>query len=214
MTKIKYILFDVANTLIHKPLFWIKIQEILANYGFDISKEKLQIHHKIISEQTNFPDRTDKNFYAEFNTSFLNSLGIYANDKMLEQIFKECSYLPWEPFSDTSFLWEVTLPIGILSNFKKELLEILSLIFGNIFADIIISEKENLRKPDVCFFEFAIKKIGLQPEEILYVGDSLRLDYIPARQINLNVLLIDRIGSYCSGHYVISSLEQINKFIS
>jgi len=209
MTKIKYILFDAANTLIHKPLLWVKLQQLLADCGIAVSMEKLQFHHKIISEQMDFPDRTDKFFYAEFNRNFFNSLGVVVDDKMLEQIFKQCSYLPWKPFDDTSFFSEINLPIGVLSNFRRELSDILNNTFGNIFTDIIISEEADLRKPDVRFFEFAVKKIGLQPEEILYVGDSLKLDYLPARQANMKSLLIDRIGVYCGSAYVITNLHQI-----
>ncbi|GHT00700.1 hypothetical protein FACS189421_13030 [Bacteroidia bacterium] len=210
---IKYILFDVANTLIHKPLLWDKLQETLAENGFVVSKDKIKTHHKIISEQIDFPDRTDSKFYATFNANLLISLGIYPDENLLNSIFKKCSYLPWEPFSDTSFLETITLPIGILSNFRKELPELLENIFNYRFSDIIVSEEEHLKKPDVRFFEFAIKKTGLLPEEILYVGDSLKLDYLPARKMNMSALLIDRIGAYCSTDYTISDLNRLNKWI-
>jgi FMN phosphatase YigB (HAD superfamily) len=213
MAQIKYILFDAANTLIHKPSLWITMQEALSRYGYNTPIKNLQIHHKIISELTDFPDKTNERFYRDFNTKLLHSLGIITDGAILTQLFQSCSYLPWLPFDDTSILHDINLPLGVLSNFKKELSILLNNLFTNNFSDIIISEEENIRKPDIRFFELAVKKIGLQPNEILYIGDSYQSDYLPASHIGINALIIDRIGTYCASDYTITNLNQLHRFI-
>jgi len=213
MGRIKYILFDAANTLIHKPLLLDKMQEVLKVYGYNVPKEKLQIHHKIISEQIDFPDRTNSLFYTQFNAKLLDSLGIYSNNDLLNQIFTACSYLPWVPFEDTSVLQDIPLPMGVLSNFKKNLPVLLNSFWGNLFREVIVSEEENIRKPNPRFFEVAIQQIGLAPDEILYVGDSFRLDYQPAKQMNMNAILIDRMGVYCSCDYIIDDLTHLKNLL-
>jgi len=40
MSKIKFIYFDAANTLIHKPDLWLKFDEVLKKYNFKYQKCK------------------------------------------------------------------------------------------------------------------------------------------------------------------------------
>ena len=94
MPKYKYVLFDVAGTLLHKPSFFDKILSILKNKGYKISKDDLIFKHKLLSETIKFPDRTNEEFYNIFNSELLYSLGILPDNGLLNEIFTNCSYLP------------------------------------------------------------------------------------------------------------------------
>ena len=71
-----------------------------------------------MSEVIHFPDRTDQDFYKKFNSDLLYLLGIVPTTSLLDAVFKNCTYLPWEKFEDTSVLRELSVPLGIISNFK------------------------------------------------------------------------------------------------
>jgi len=206
-------LFDAANTLIHKPSLWPSIQSVLSKYGFILPEEKLKLHHKLLSEVINFPDRTSEEFYHYFNAELLLSLGILPNEKILKDFFTACSYLPWECFNDTEWLNTCALPIGVLSNFNKGLPDILQKLFGNIFSDIIVSESLEIRKPDVAVYQHALDVIGLPANQILYVGDSLKLDVLPSRSIAFNTHLIDRLDIYTEFKNRLSFLDELNSII-
>jgi HAD superfamily hydrolase (TIGR01509 family) len=208
-SQIKYILFDAANTLIYKPLLWSKMLEVLDQHQIKVEEQKLLYNHKLLSESILFPDRTSENFYYNFNTELLLSLGIIPTPQLLSDIFRNCTYMPWAKFEDTAWLKEATLPMGVLSNFNTSLSTLLLELFGNIFTHIIVSEEVKSRKPDVAFYQHAISTIGLAPEEILYVGDSLKLDIIPAQSLGLNTLLIDRADYFPSSPYAIKHLNDI-----
>lgn len=210
LEKVEYILFDAANTIIHKPSLWKNIIHVLNEHGHIVTYDKLQINHKILSEFFQFPDRTSEQFYDKFNSDLLLSLGITPTQNLLNDIFKSCSYLPWEKFVDTDFLRKIELPIGVVSNFQSSLPSLLEKIFGNIFHDIIVSEDENLRKPDIEFYKLAIEKVGLPPEKILYIGDSIKLDIIPAKQLGINAYLIDRLNIYTIFDGRIETLYDLN----
>ena len=60
---IKYIYFDVAGTLLEKPMLYANIQKSLADFGYDITIKDIKIKHKLVSELIHFPDRTDEMFY-------------------------------------------------------------------------------------------------------------------------------------------------------
>ena len=63
MHTIKYILFDAANTLIHKPSLWANYLNVLHGFGFDVTASELKSKHKLISELISFPDVTSQKFY-------------------------------------------------------------------------------------------------------------------------------------------------------
>ncbi|MDT0556047.1 HAD family hydrolase [Patiriisocius hiemis] len=210
MSTIKYILFDAANTLIYKPQLYINIQDILKNYGYNISLRTLQFNHKIVSELYTFPDITSEDFYSKFNVSFLESMGIVSSQELLNSIFFSCKNLPWEPYTDTKHLLNSTLPIGVLSNFNNRLASILSKKLPGIeFKNIFISESLGVAKPDLHFFKLALQEISLRPEEVLYVGDSMKLDIIPALKLGMQVKLIDRIGNFKVSQYRIATLATL-----
>ena len=207
---IEYILFDAANTLIHKPDLWNKMDEVLKNHGFKVNQKELKLKHKLLSEFIKFPDVTSELFYNKFNTELLNSLGIVENEELLLDIFNNCTYLPWKAFHDTKFINNYNCEIGVLSNFNMKLNSILEQELPYLkFKNIFISEEEKVSKPNLKFFEIAIKKIGIAPEKILYIGDSLKLDIIPALKMGLQVKLIDREETYKSSKYCLNSFENI-----
>lgn len=213
MSHIKYILFDAANTIIHKPLLWEGFQEVFKNNNLNISMETLKRNHKLLSESVHFPDRTSKDFYKKFNIKLLESFGFVPNDELLDEIFTSCTYLPWEKFPDTEILKSLKCKMGVLSNFNSSLKSKMEEIFGNLFNDIIVSEEEGIRKPELKFFELALKKINIDPNNILYIGDSIRLDIEPAEKLGINALLIDRDGIYPEYKKKINSLLELERFL-
>lgn len=215
MSKItRIILFDAANTLIYKPTLYYKIRSVLAKFSYEIEEVKLQYHHKLLSEIINFPDRTSKEFYKDFNTELLLSLGIIPSEEILNEIFTACSYLEWKAFDDLSILNELPIEKAVLSNFNSNLGSILDQLIGKeIFSEIIISENENYRKPSLEFYELALKKINVNPEEVLYIGDSLKLDIIPTKKLGIKSLLIDRQNIFSRFPDRISNMKDIINYL-
>lgn len=205
----KYLLLDVAGTILFKPQLYTRIYNVLKNNNYNVSLDKLKYNHKILTEIIKFPDRTDSNFYLYFNSELLYSLGIVPNDFLLESIFNECSYLSWEKYDDVDVLDKLQIPIGILSNFNSSLKHKLSKEFGCIFSNIFVSEELGLAKPSLGFYNSALKEININPKEILYIGDSFKLDYYPASTLGLNAYVIDRDNFYGDSLKTISSLNQI-----
>ncbi len=204
-----YILFDASNTLIHKPALWQKWMAVLKENDFDIDIKTLKANHKLVSEIIQFPDRTDSAFYHYFNAEVLKTFGIIPEEKLLTQIFEACTYLPWEKFEDTKSLYDLNVPIGILSNFKSTLPALIAEHLNVNFKNIFVSETEGVQKPSTDFFKIAIEKIGLQAENIMYVGDSLKLDVLPAKELGMQYKLIDRDNIYPNADYIIRNLAEL-----
>lgn len=210
---IKYIFLDVSGTILWKPTIYQRISETLNDFNHSVSMEELKYKHKALSEIIHFPDRTDSDFYRYFNTELLRLLGIFPTDELVNAIFNNCTYLPWEKFEDTEILNKIDIPIGIISNFNSSLKDKLEDFFGSIFKDVLVSEELGVSKPNIEFYQKALKSIDCQPHEVLYVGDSMKLDVEPATKLGINCLLIDRDDFYKKSIYKISSLNEILQYL-
>ncbi|NGM63430.1 HAD-IA family hydrolase [Sphingobacterium sp. SGG-5] len=210
----RILLFDAANTLIHKPTLWDRIQEVLTAHDYEVDRQELKKRHKLLSEVINFPDRTSKDFYRDFNTELLLSLGILPTEELLEDLFSNCTYQPWQAFDDCQYLFELNIRKAILSNFNSSLSDLIGALIGqDVFDEIIISETEKVRKPSLEFYQIAIDRLDVDPSEVLYIGDSLKLDFIPAKTLGMNTLLIDRDGIYRYPAHKISSFKELKNHI-
>ncbi len=209
----KYLLLDVSGTILHKPTLFKEIIAVLDTHNINLDIKQLGYNHKLLSESIKFPDRTNLEFYNNFNSELLYSLGIVPSKELLESIFKACSYLPWKKYSDCNVLQELDLPMGILSNFNNSLEKQLSILFGDIFKDVIVSEKVGVSKPSIDFYKYALEKIGLEPSDIIYIGDSFKLDYQPAKSLGFNTYIVDRDGYYKNNKNVIHSLNELKSIV-
>ncbi|GAA3613992.1 HAD-IA family hydrolase [Flavivirga amylovorans] len=211
MSTIKYILFDAANTLIHKPSLWLNYIQALKDFGYNVSEKELKKRHKLLSEYIKFPDITSQDFYNTFNKELINAFGIIDTPELLNNIFNTCKYLPWEAFNDVKYISNFSsCKYGVLSNFNSGLRSILKEKIEDInFEHVIISEEEKVAKPNIEFYKIALKKIGLKASEILFIGDSLKLDIKPALEVGFKVHLIDRDCIYTSSKYRIESFKDI-----
>lgn len=209
----KYILFDVAGTLLHKPTVYVNIQQALAKNGYDIDAATIKYRHKIMSESIFFPDRTDETFYKHFNKEFLYSLGLIPEEQLMLDIYNSCSYLTWEKFEDTAFLNDIKIPVGIISNFNSTLKEKLKSFFDLTFADVFVSEELGVAKPKSEFYERALEQIGIDASDIIYVGDSVKLDLDPAQKLGITAVLVDRDNYFPAQKNRISSLYELEKWL-
>ena len=210
----KYLLFDAANTLIYKPNLWERILKVLQDNGYKINETELKLKHKLLSEIINFPDTTSRGFYEEFNSELLMALGIIPNENLLKELFEACSYLPWQAFDDCDDIKQLDIKKAVVSNFNSSLQEKLEELIGeNIFDEYIVSEKENLRKPSLEFYVRALEKLNAKASEIIYIGDSLKLDVIPAKKLGIKALLIDRDNIYPSAKDRITNFSEIKNYL-
>lgn len=207
------ILFDAANTLIYKPSVYTAILETIEKYGYCVSLDRLKYNHKMLSEVITFPDKTNKEFYSEFNNELLISMGVRPVGGLLDDLFVACSYLPWKPFPDTSSLSELNQPMAIISNFHSNLKEIIESLIPVEFSHIVVSEELGIRKPDVNFYKAALRRMNISADNVVYVGDSLKLDVLPSIECGMRSILIDRDSYYPCYPERIQSLAQLKHYL-
>jgi putative hydrolase of the HAD superfamily len=64
-------------------------------------------------------------------------------------------------------------------------------------------------KPDPDIFKYAINSLDVKPEETIFVGDNVEVDYNGAKSAGIHALLIDRKEKKQSGLKTIKNLKEI-----
>lgn len=186
------IFFDVAHTLLEKPAVMPALHRAMVRHGINVPMPELLAHHRLLMEAIVFPDRTSREFYADFNAALVRAVGAIPTRALLDEIFTSCSYQPWVPYPDVHGIQRLDLPRGVLSNWDSSLKDRLSSLVRVDFDWILGSEEQCMRKPDSAFFRLMLDSTGLAPGQIAYVGDSMRLDIEPALRMGFHAILLDR----------------------
>ena len=83
-------------------------------------------------------------------------------------------------------------PLILVSNFYGNLNSVLlNFSLSAYFTDIIESAQVGIRKPDPAIYGLLLERHpGLQPEDVLVVGDSMKNDILPAQSLGMKTLRI------------------------
>jgi HAD superfamily hydrolase (TIGR01509 family) len=81
--------------------------------------------------------------------------------------------------------------LGVLSNERKTYLNAMLHAAGisDCFTLVLSSEEVGEPKPSLRLFKQALETLQNQPQEVLYIGDEIDNDIIPARDIGMNTIL-------------------------
>src|SRR5207249_4810939 len=85
------------------------------------------------------------------------------------------------------------IPLAVISNWDERLRPLLRQFrLQRYFNTLIVSCEVGSTKPSPVIFEHASKRIGIAPEQILHVGDSLAEDVAGAKAADFRAVLVDR----------------------
>ena len=101
----------------------------------------------------------------------------------------------WRPFPDTVdslARLAVRARLGIISNIDEDLFAATRRHLPVVFEWIVTAEAARAYKPSRVIFDLAIARIGVAPDRILHVGQSLYHDVPPARALGLGTVLVSR----------------------
>lgn len=182
---IKAILFDLDGTILDRQSSLIKFIDYqydkFKNYLNHIEKETFK--SKFIELDQNgyvWKDRVYKQLIDVFNI-----IHISADDLLNDYINNFCNHcLPYSNLKATlDWLVSNGYKLGIITNGKYpfQLNNIKALYIEQYMDVILVSDKENIKKPNPLIFERAAKKLDVDLSECLFVGDSLKNDYEASR---------------------------------
>jgi putative hydrolase of the HAD superfamily len=108
------------------------------------------------------------------------------------------------------------LPLALITNGASDVQwnKLRGLEIEHYFGAVVMSGEVGIAKPDPAIFRFALDKLGVAPEEVWHVGDSLASDVAGARAAGLravwlNRLQIKREDGLPEPDYEIASLKEL-----
>lgn len=234
MSDIDIVFFDAGETIIHPyPSFPELFAKVCAARGASVRaeqvrdvQERMAPHLIDLAEDSgvttpSLDPESSRRFWTFLYERFLEELGVADDDELPGELFAT--------FSTTSTyrLFPDVKPaltriegsghrLGLISNFEGWLEQILvEQEVGESFDVTVISGVEGVEKPDPAIYELAVQRAGVDPSRCVHVGDSMALDVVPATEVGIKAVLLDRVGRYPdSDHPKIGSLEELPDLIS
>ena len=227
---IKAVLFDMGNTLVDSRSVSETMTIILRDKGHSINPDDLKKalilgHDKLEyhEQKGEYHNCSAEDFYTMWNHLILTELGIDDPEKLLARHIYNAWFEKLHIFllpGAEELLRELKrrkIKIGIITNgFRDEVEEVFTgLPIKPDYFDIVVGcNTTGLAKPDPRPFQYALDKLGLLPEETIFVGDSYKKDYLGAKGVGMFPLLYLPDGEPpASDVKYIRALPEILKFL-
>lgn len=223
---IKIVVFDLDDTLIdneyaeYESLRWltqeIKITGVSLQNMVRVWREKNEEYFsKYLLGEMSFKDQRAKRF-----EDFLNHFGHYiSKDEMtilldsfiskrdqFRRVYPDCI-----PCLQT--LKKRNIPCGLISNGERAVQESKLARVGleASFDYVVFSSDVGIPKPNHEIFLSFLKMANVQPDEVLFIGDRMDMDVLPASRIGITAYLLDRKEDAFRGleSSVINSLSMV-----
>lgn len=209
---IEAVFFDAGETLLGPQPSWSELSTIvLKERGHDVGVDALRTawrhtgRHFLAAADEGRTFSTSHDESHKFWTMLYHDLLEYLaiNDPEAPEIL-------YQTFSDPENydLFDDALPtleafgrkgvrLGVISNFESWLRGMLEkLAITEHFDVLAISGDLGWEKPDPRIFKWALEEADVEPQNAMHVGDSPHFDAIPAHELSMHGVLIDRVGRW------------------
>jgi putative hydrolase of the HAD superfamily len=209
------VLFDLYRTLIdittdeRKPEVWERLASFLRYRGLQADASAMRRTFFSRAEQTQ-ADSDEAHPEVDVLAIFREMLRGMGHDEpeddgdggfavAVTQLFRVLSMVHFGLYPDTLRTLRAlhgTFRLGLVSDAQRFFIEPEIRILGldRFFDVVVISSCEGFHKPDPRMFRRALERLGLEPEQVTYVGDHVERDICGARQARLRTVLIRRDG--------------------
>jgi len=213
-------MFDLGLTLIRTASFPEIYRRILARFDVEVSVDAIVQAQKETEKEfdvSTYDEKKRKQFWTDYNAALITKLGVTENVVFLASQIDELwwSYSHVEAFPDVEptfcTLKARGLKIGLVSNgFQKDLDHVLNeLNLKHWFDSVVCIDSCNCAKPNKEIFLYALDKLQINPNETVFVGDSIVHDYDGALGVGIRPFLIDREQKHSSQYNIINSLTDL-----
>lgn len=210
----KAVFFDAGDTLLTIPGAHERMHRFLAERAFHHSKERIaELFHaafrrfyygKPVTGTERCSPESDRAFWIGLYRHLITELsnGAELEEEIVHRWCHELYDLFTDPevyvlFDDVVETMDVLrrkgFRLGIVSNFAPTLRRILEHKgILSYFDPVIVSTEVGLEKPNPDIFRLALEQAGLQPGEMLYVGDHDKNDIWAPNQVGIAAVKIKR----------------------
>lgn len=196
MKKLKYLIFDLDNTLIHSDVIYERALKSIAvdQSGSAFQKARTLVKTQLPPLHTSARNRllyfksmreTEKDFSA---FEVLHMMELYENSlfrETLDQVKALNRHVLFQELCRQGF------QLGIISNenLRTQLIKLKALDErGAFFKSCLFSEEVGVEKPNPFIFESFFARSGWSPEEAVFIGDDEEADILGASHFNMKTI--------------------------
>jgi len=219
---LRAVLFDLGDTLVKTAPVGEILARILAAHGIQSCLSESDSAYREVNGQLTFEDYTlpYRKFWRLYNMKILRRLGIRGDleelaDMVTDEWWENAGLELYPDVEETLVrLKEMGLKIGMVTNgYRKDIEEILSRTGLTREFDVTVGADDvGKPKPSKDIFRYALEKIGVSPQEALFVGDNVKTDYEGAEKAGLKALLIDRNNQVSGEVKRIQDLRELTQY--
>ena len=208
--KPKLILFDLFGTLI-QPVAKLRPEDFFTFYqkiGIQLRTEEdiklfTSLFAQLMSECANWQDLSQKlleKTIQKTDKNIVNKLANFYRENLIYQLYddvKEVINLPYQKAILTGSAPFLFSNLDLEKHFK-----------------VFTPRETKFKKPAPQAFLYPLNKLGLRPEEVIMVGDEIERDLVPAKNLGMETILIDRENKIENPPVTkINSLGELKKYL-
>ncbi len=214
----KAVIFDVDETLISRKESFLRFCEYLLNkyateYPYEGTKEDL-LDYMVEIDANGYGGI--RNFIPKLNKFWKLPLTIEEFIRERNQLFGKLA-IPFPELYEVLKALKTRYKLGIITNgyssVQRDKIETVKIT--DYFDDIIVSGEVGVEKPDPRIFGLSCERLGVKPEEAVFVGDHYPNDIAGAIGANIKPIWItnnpDEHMEY-NGIYI-SRLKDVMKYL-
>lgn len=151
-----------------------------AKHGLHTIAEVMDLYPIEFCERAGYPPETVEPFTRAFRLAWGKTHTLVPDAKQMLDTLRCKGYR----------LFAASNSFGHLQRSRLEQAGIL-----HCFEDTFISMDIGYDKPDIRFYQEALRRANLQPHEVLMIGDSMTTDVLGAQAAGIDALFFDRRGN-------------------
>jgi 2-haloacid dehalogenase len=187
--------FDCYGTLVDwETGILAAIRPVFASRGVEISDDDLlESFGRAEAEIEAGPYRRYRDVLGEVLRRVAAERGIMPTNGEVDAFGG--SVVDWPPFADSRDALRrlaTRYRLGVITNCDDDLFAASNERLGVTFDPIVTAQQVGAYKPNHRNFEVMFERLGLPRERILHVAQSLFHDHVPARELGLSTVWVDR----------------------
>lgn len=193
----RFITFDCYGTLIdwHRGIQAV-FASILVDKGASVDLRTLQGQWETLQfEMIQGPYRSYQQILRESLVQTLRDFDLPVDPGDEDRLVTAIG--TWKPFPDSRPALErlrARAPLVIISNIDNVIIAESAALIGVPFHGIITAEMARIYKPSRVIFDHALRRLGVEAQEVLHVAAGFKYDIPPAASVGMMTCWVNRKG--------------------
>jgi FMN phosphatase YigB (HAD superfamily) len=203
MDEVKVVSFDAEGTLVTPDFSYAVWFEAIPERYAERNGIDLEMARKIVEEEYRKVGDHRLEWYDV--RYWFDRFGLGVPDPVMERCQGSVCYYTEveEVLSFLSSKYKLVVASGSTRDFLNHLLRDIEPYFTRVFSSL--TDYKQLKTPE--FYLNMCQAMGVQPEQVVHVGDNLQVDFVAPREVGIKAFYLDRKKQRDSSNALVSLIQ-------